>query len=96
MVTLNDLKHSKRAEIVRLASQYGVHNVRVFGSVARGESVATSDVDFLVDGLENAPWGGGRLLMELEQLLGCQVDLVSLEDLHESIRDRVLREAVGL
>ena len=96
MVTLNDLKQRKRDEILRLAGQYGVHNVRVFGSVARDESVATSDVDFLVDGLENAPWGGGRLLIELEQLLGCHVDLVSLEDLHESIRERVLNEAVGL
>lgn len=86
----------KRDRILALAERNGVSNVRVFGSVARGEASADSDIDFLVDGLENAPWGGGRLLVDLETLLGRRVDLVSEGDLHRLIRDDVVNEAVPL
>lgn len=86
----------KRAEILQLAAKHGVTNVRVFGSVVRGEAGPDSDIDFLVDGLENAEWGGGGLLMELQALLGRQVDLVTVEDLHRRIRERVLKEAIKL
>jgi predicted nucleotidyltransferase len=55
-----------------------------------------SDIDLLVDGLENAAWGGGRLLIELQELLGRQVDLVSEDDLHHLIREAVVKEAVPL
>lgn len=70
--------------------------MRVFGSVVRGEATSDSDLDLLVDGLENAWWGGGRLLMDLQELLGRRVDLVSEGDLHHLIRDRVLEEAQPL
>lgn len=93
---INDVIGEKRADILRLAKRHGVSNVRVFGSVARGDAGPNSDVDFVVDGLENAAWGGGRLLMDLHTLLGRRVDLVSAEDLHWSIRDRILKEAVPL
>jgi predicted nucleotidyltransferase len=93
---ITDIFGGKREQILRLAAQHGVYNVRVFGSVARGEASPESDVDFLVDGLESAAWGGGRLLMELQELLGRQVDLVSEKDLHPLIRDEVLKEAVPL
>ncbi len=86
----------KRSAMLELAAQHGVYNVRVFGSVARGEAQADSDIDLLVDGLENAAWGGGRLLMDLQELLGRQVDLVSEGDLHQRIRERVIKEAVPL
>lgn len=86
----------KREDILQLAEKNGVYNVRVFGSVARGEAGPHSDVDFLVDGLENAPWGGGRLLVDLEVLLGRRVDLVSEEDLHRLIRENIVKEAVAL
>jgi hypothetical protein len=86
----------KRAQIIELARQHGVSNVRVFGSVARGEASSDSDVDFIVDGLENAAWGGGRLLMDLQTLLGRRVDLVSEGDLHRLIRSKILQEAVPL
>jgi len=86
----------KRDKILQLASQQGVSNVRVFGSVARGEAAADSDVDFLVDGLENAAWGGGHLLMDLQALLGRQVDLLSEADLHPLIRENVVKEAIPL
>lgn len=83
----------KRDAIIALAAQHNVYNVRVFGSAARGELRADSDIDFLVSGLENAPWGGGSLLVALEKLLDRRVDLVSEEDLHPLIRPYVLKEA---
>lgn len=93
---INNLIGDKRDEVLRLAAKNGVTNVRVFGSVARGEATPDSDIDFLVDGLENAPWGGGRLLLDLETLLGRHVDLVSEGDLHDLIRQHVTDEAVPL
>lgn len=86
----------KREQVLKLARQNGVYNVRVFGSAARGEAGPDSDLDLLVDGLENAPWGGGRLLVDLETLLGRRVDLVSEEDLHQLIRQKIIAEAVPL
>ena len=93
---MEQLLQNKRDAILRLAQRYGVTNVRVFGSVARGEAGPDSDIDLLVDGLENCAWGGGRLLVELEALLGHQVDLVSEGDLHPLVRDQILREAIPL
>jgi predicted nucleotidyltransferase len=93
---IHELVGDKGAEIVRLAARHGVSNVRVFGSVARGEARLESDVDLLVDGLEHTAWGGGGLLVELEALLGRSVDLVTVDDLHWSMRNRVLKEAVPL
>ncbi len=93
---ISDLIGAKRDKVLALARQQGVYNVRVFGSVARGEATPDSDIDFLVDGLENASWGGGRLLMELQVLLGREVELVSEGDLHHLIRDHVVKEAVPL
>jgi uncharacterized protein len=93
---INDLLKDKRDEILSIAAKHGASNVRVFGSVARGEARPDSDVDLLVDGLENTAWGGGGLLIELEALLGRKVDLVSANDLHWYIREKTLREAVKL
>ena len=87
----------KREEVLRISAKHGAHNVRVFGSVARGEAGPDSDVDFLVDmGPEHTPWFPGGLLMELQDLLGCRVDIVTEDALHWYIRDRVLEEAVPL
>ncbi len=93
---IDDLINEKREDILRLTDKYGVYNVRIFGSAARGESRPDSDIDFLVDGLESCAWGGGRLIMELQELLGRPVDLVSEQDLHRLIRIQVLREAIPL
>ncbi|UCD30557.1 MAG: nucleotidyltransferase family protein [Planctomycetota bacterium] len=91
------LLRDKRDEILHIAAKYGAHNVRVFGSIARGEVDIQSDVDFLVE-LEP-----GRSLMDhvaltqdLEDLLGRKVDVVEVQALHWYIRDRVLEEAVAL
>lgn len=94
---IEDLLENKRREILRLAAQHGARNIRVFGSVARGEADAQSDVDFLVDmesGRSLLDLGG--LLMDLQELLGRPVDVVTEKGLRERIRERVLREAVPL
>jgi len=96
MITLRTLI-SRRAEILRLADRYRTRNVRVFGSVVRGEATEASDVDLLV-----SPQAGcslfdlGDLLEDLKDLLGCPVDLVTEEGLKPRVRERVLREAIPL
>ena len=94
---LNDIVRENRGKIRILASSHGARNVRLFGSVARGEARADSDIDFLVDlepGRSLLDLGG--LLMDLQQLLGCRVDVVTAKGLRERIRERVLRESVPL
>lgn len=88
---------SKRGEILALADRYGARNVRIFGSVARGEADKDSDLDVLVD-LEagRSLFDLGGLLMDLQDLLGCKVDVVTEKGLHRRIRGRVLQEAVPL
>ncbi len=92
---LDRLLEEKRGEILRIASEHGAREVRVFGSVARGEADRESDIDFLVElepGRSLLDLGG--LQMELESLLGRQVDVVTARGLKARIRERVLREAV--
>ncbi|HLA80570.1 MAG TPA: nucleotidyltransferase family protein [Thermoleophilia bacterium] len=91
----DELLKRKRHEILRIAAKHGALSVRVFGSVARGEADAQSDIDFLVElepGRSLLDLGG--LQYELESLLGCRVDVVTERGLKTRIRDRVLREAV--
>jgi predicted nucleotidyltransferase len=87
----------KRQQILELAARRGASHVRVFGSFARGQARLDSDVDFLVDldpGRSLLDLGG--LLMDLRDLLGREVDVVTAAGLHWYIRDRVLAEAVDL
>ncbi len=94
---IEELLTEKRPEILGLAEKYGARNVRVFGSVARGEADEKSDIDFLVDmepGRSLLDMGG--LLMELRELLDREVDVVTARGLNPRIRERVLREAVEL
>lgn len=86
-----------KEEILRIAAKYGAYNVRVFGSVARGEATPGSDIDFLVE-LEpqRTLLDQIALLQSLEELLGRKVDVTESETLHELIRDKVFREAVIL
>jgi predicted nucleotidyltransferase len=96
MPTLADIR-GKRDEILRIAAEHGARDVRVFGSVVRGEASEGSDVDVLVHLDDHASLLDHIALMrELEGLLGCPVDVVSDEALHRTIRDRVLEEAVEL
>ena len=86
-----------REKILQLADQYGARQVRVFGSVARRQDDAESDIDFLVD-MEpgRSLFDLGGLLVDLEKLLNSKVDVVTERGLKERIRDRVVHEAVLL
>lgn len=94
---ISELLEAKKEEILRIAAKHGARNVRVFGSVARGEAGPESDVDLLVEvGPGRTPFFPGGLIADLEDLLGKKVQVVTQEDLHWYIRDRVLEEAVPL
>ncbi len=89
------LLKEKREEILRIAARHGARNVRVFGSVARGEADAQSDIDLLVEfEPDRSLLDHAALWLELQELLGCKVDVVSEGGVKARIRDRVLREAV--
>ena len=96
MVTLRTLA-DRRSEILALAERYRAGEVRVFGSVARGDNTEASDVDLLVSpkrGCSLLDLGG--LLEDLQDLLQCRVDLVTEDGLKPRLRERVLKEAVAL
>jgi hypothetical protein len=86
-----------REEILRIAGRHGAKNLRLFGSMARGDASESSDVDILVEvGETTSPWFPGGLIADLEELLGRKVHLVTTGALHSNIRDRVLQEAVPI
>jgi len=92
-----DILRENRQQVLQIASRYGAFHVRVFGSVARGEARPDSDIDLLVDmepGRSLMDMGG--LVVELRQLLGRSVDVVTERGLKTRIRARVLAEAVPL
>lgn len=94
---LEELLQEKRQEILKIAAKHGAYNVRIFGSVARGEADEKSDVDFLVDaGPRRTPFFPGGLVVDLEALLGRRVDIVTERGLRLRIKDRVLKEAIPL
>ena len=84
-----------RTEVLRLAAQYGATDVRVFGSVARGDCDDSSDIDFLVRMMPGRSlFDIGGLLMDLQDLLGRRVDVVTERGLRPRMRERVLRDAI--
>ena len=94
---LDAVVKAKRSEILRLAAQHGARNVRVFGSLARGQADLDSDLDLLVEMDE------GRSLLDLvglwqdlEELLGSKVDVISEGGLSPYLREHVLAEAIPL
>ena len=95
---LSELLQEKRQDILAIAAKHGAFNIRVFGSVARGEETEKSDIDFLVDYdlKQISPWFPGGLLMDLQDLLGCKVDIVTENGLSHLIKGKVLREAKSL
>jgi uncharacterized protein len=89
--------HQQRDHILEIAVQHGARNVRLFGSVVRGEAQPNSDIDLLVDlGESLSPWFPVGLIQDLEALLGHKVDIVTEKSLHYFIRDRILSEAKPL
>ena len=96
-MTVQGISEQTRQQILRIARKHGVTGVRVFGSAARGEGTASSDLDLLIEVTgPTTPWFPGGLVAELEDLLGRRVDVVEAEALREAVRERVLREAVPL
>jgi len=94
---LGERVQAHREEIHRLANEHGVSNLRLFGSVARGDDTSTSDIDLLVDlpphlGL----LGLARLQRDLSALLDAPVEVVPAQDLKAGVRERVQAEAVAL
>ncbi len=93
---LSVLRQKYKEPILNIAKICHVSNVRIFGSVARGEENDASDIDFLVHIEPEAGFSIGGLYWRLEELLGCPVDVVSDNSLHPVIRDKILQEAVPL
>lgn len=92
--TFEYLQKEKREEILALAQKYGVENIRVFGSVVRGEDGPGSDIDFLInqkDGLGLCEWFD--FWGDLESLLGKEVDVVREKNLHWFLKPQILKEA---
>lgn len=97
MAEMDEIVLKHREEILKRAAKHGASNIRVFGSVARGEATETSDFDFLVDFLPDYRlWDRIGLKQDLEQLLGRSVDVVLARLLREMIRDEILHDAIAL
>ena len=96
MTPLEHLRH-KREDIRQIAARHGAFNVRVFGSVARGEAEPESDIDFLIEkGQTTSSWFPAGLVLDLEELLDRRVEIVSETALNQYVRERVLREAIPI
>ena len=96
-MSTDELIKTRRSDILALARKYGACNVRIFGSVARGEARPDSDIDFLVE-MEpgRSLFDLGGLLYELRSLLGVEVDIVTENGLRSRIREQVIHEAIAL
>lgn len=96
-MNIYEILRAKREEILQISAKYGAYNIRIFGSVARQEADVKSDIDFLVE-MEpgRSLFDLGGLLMELQEILGCKVDIVTEKGLRARIRERVLSEAIPL
>ena len=87
----------KRDQILRIASRHGAHNIRVFGSVARGDADESSDIDLLVDfEPDRSLLDHAALVLDLEELLGRKVDVVTEKGIYWLLRRRILKEARAL
>ena len=96
-MALDPLLTAKREAILRTATRHGAGNVRVFGSAARGSLRPDSDVDFLVDvGEVHSSWFPAGLILDLEELLGRKVDVLTEAGVYPPLRERILAEAVPL
>lgn len=96
MLTQEDIRE-KREAILEIARRYGAHDVRIFGSVARGDTTETSDLDLIVRferGRSLLDHGG--LVMDLRDLLGIRVDVIDEEGMRERFRKHVMKEAIPL
>lgn len=93
-MNIEQLLRENRDEIRRIAASHGARNVRVFGSAARGEAHEGSDLDLLVEtGPETSSWFPAGLVLDLEEILACKVEVVTEKGLSPFLKESVLREA---
>ena len=93
MTTLDAIR-CRRNDILEIAGKHGATNVRIFGSVLRGDDGPASDIDLLVDTAgTTSPWFPAGLILDLEELLARKIDVVTERGLSPFIREHVLREA---
>lgn len=96
-MNMRQLLQAKRDDILNIAAEHGARNIRLFGSTARGEDTPDSDVDLLVDAdPTTSSWFPAGLILDLEQILGRRVEIVTEKGLNPYLREHVLREAVPL
>ena len=96
-MTAIDYLQEKRDDVLEVAHRHGVISIRVFGSVVRGEETSDSDIDFIVTtGPAVSAWFPAGLALELEELLGRPIDIVTESGLNPLLRDQVEAEAVAL
>jgi predicted nucleotidyltransferase len=94
---LPDMLSTKREDILRVAAAHGAQNVRVFGSMVRGDAREDSDVDFLVDlDPDRSLLDLAGLMLDLQELLGRPVDVGTAAGLKDRYRERILAQAVPL
>ncbi len=94
--TLNQLR-AMRDQILQIAQKHGATNVRIFGSVARGEATENSDVDFLVAfNNQTSLLDRAGLLIDLQDLLHCAVDVVSDRAIKPYLSPYILKDAISL
>ena len=94
---IDELLKINRKDVLRIASKYGARNVRIFGSVTRGEARADSDNDVLVEfASPHSLLDHIALMRDLKELLGRKIDVVTGKALHWYIRDGILKQAVPL
>jgi|UPI0003C2EC23 predicted nucleotidyltransferase len=92
-----DVLLSRREELLMVSEKHGVASIRLFGSVARGDDQAASDIDFLVTtGPEVSAWFPAQLIHDLEQILGRPVDVVTEAGLNPHFRDQIISESIAL
>ncbi len=96
-MNIEQFLHEKRDDICAIAAKHGAYNIRIFGSVVRGEAGPDSDIDFLVDaGPATSSWFPAGLILDLEKILGRSVEVVTEKALSPYIRDYVLAEVKPL
>ena len=94
---ITEILQAKREEVLKIAASHGARNVQIFGSLARGEATATSDLDILVTlDPDRTLLDLVAIKQDLEDLLNCPVDVVTEAAISPYIRDQVLKEAVVL
>ncbi len=92
-----EMLHHRKQEIEAIARKHGAGNVRVFGSVARADDSHNSDIDLLIDVVgKTTSWFPSGMALELQDLLGRPVDVLTVRAIHPILRDKILREAIPL